>query len=367
MRRFTTRSWRPEQDARSSHPVADVSALRRGLERGLNAIWYGRSRPWPGLGLLERLYIRLRQRRIDAHAARPSAPLTRPVIVVGNITAGGAGKTPLVLALLEHLRQAGWRPGVVSRGYGRRARGLQRVQADSSASEVGDEPLLLQRRSGVPVMVGSDRRAAAQALIDSGDVDLIVSDDGLEHWPLPRQLEIVVIDARRGFGNGRMLPLGPLRAPAARSLRADLLVSNRGTWPGAHEMSLQATGLYSLDRSVQLEPTWLRDRAVLAAAGIGHPQRFFDTLTELGAHLVETHALSDHASAAELRRTLARSTGAPWVVTEKDAMKLSAAVDRSEILVLRISARLTDGFWSELRKLLADRGLQPHGVRSTPG
>jgi tetraacyldisaccharide 4'-kinase len=338
---------------------------RRQLERSLNAIWYGRRRPWPGLALLEKLYIHLRERRINARDADPPTPLALPVIVVGNITAGGAGKTPLVLALIEGLRRQGWRPGVVSRGYGRKARGLRRVSADSTAEQVGDEPLLLHRRSGAPVVVASDRRAAAQALLAGGEVDLILSDDGLEHWNLPRQLEIVVIDSKRGFGNGRLLPLGPLRAPAARTLRADLLVSNRGEWPNAHEMTLQPVMLRSLD-GVEQSLDWLRGRRIRAAAGIALPQRFFDTLQTLGAELVEVHELSDHADAAELGQTLVRSTDYPWLITEKDAMKLAPHARFGDVHVLTVSAQLPGRFWQALQAGLEARGLAPRAPLTPP-
>ena len=147
---------------------------RAALERRLNAIWYEGARPWPGLALLSRLYGWLRQRRLRRAERSPAQSLAVPVIVVGDLTAGGSGKTPLVAAVVDHLRQQGRHPGVISRGYGRRGDALRRVQPDSSAIEVGDEPLLLQRRCGVPVAVAADRRLAAQALIEAGYDKLVV-------------------------------------------------------------------------------------------------------------------------------------------------------------------------------------------------
>ncbi|MCB1627526.1 MAG: tetraacyldisaccharide 4'-kinase [Xanthomonadales bacterium] len=322
---------------------------RAALERRLNAIWYEGARPWPGLALLSRLYGWLRQRRLRRAERSPAQSLAVPVIVVGNLTAGGSGKTPLVAAVVDHLRQQGRHPGVISRGYGRRGDALRRVQPDSSAIEVGDEPLLLQRRCGVPVAVAADRRLAAQALIDddSAQVDVLVADDGLEHLGLPRQCEIVVIDARRGFGNGRLLPAGPLRAPPERAAQAQLRVSNGGDWPQAHRMELRPSGLFRLQDGTPLPLSWLAGRDVSAAAGIAHPQRFFDTLTGLGARLMRCEALPDHVDPAELREAVQdRST--PWLITEKDAMKLHSPWPAAEVVVLTVTAELPEAFWQML-------------------
>lgn len=251
-----------------------------------------------------------------------------PVIVVGNWIVGGAGKTPTTLALLALLRERGLRAGVVSRGYGRDGDGVRLVTRVSTAREVGDEPLLIHLRSGVPVAVGSDRVAAARALLAAEPrLQLLVSDDGLQHWRLPRSLSLLVFD-ERGLGNGRLLPAGPLRQPPA-PLMADQLVVYNAARPSTALPGFVAER--RLAGAVTLADWWagkpaqmdallaLRERAgLLAIAGVARPQRFFDMLAGLGLS-VETLALPDHADFADL----------PWpadargiLLTEKDAVKL---------------------------------------------
>jgi len=251
-----------------------------------------------------------------------------PVIVVGNWIVGGAGKTPTTLALLELLRARGLRAGVVSRGYGREGDGVHLVTRVSTAREAGDEPLLIHLRGRVPVAVGRDRVAAARALLAAhADLDLLVSDDGLQHWRLPRELSLLVFD-ERGLGNGRLLPAGPLRQPP-RPLAADQLVVYN-----APDASTPLPGFVASRRlagAVSLADWWagrpaaldtllaLRGRpGLLAVAGVARPQRFFGMLAGLGLNC-ETLALPDHAGFETL----------PWpegtagvVLTEKDAVKL---------------------------------------------
>jgi tetraacyldisaccharide 4'-kinase len=253
-----------------------------------------------------------------------------PVIVVGNLTVGGTGKTPLTLWIAEQLRRRGLEVGLVSRGYGRRQGGMRAVTAASSWQEVGDEPLILQRRTGCPTFVSADRVAAATALV-AGGARVIVADDGLQHLRLRRDCEIVVIDAARGFGNGRVLPAGPLRESAARARAADLLVLNgggagepaRGVPPElaarAVRMQLAAGGARQVAGSGPEQPLEaFRGRPVHAVAGIGNPQRFFAQLRARGLQLVE-HAFPDHhALSAE---DLDFGDGLAVLMTEKDAVK----------------------------------------------
>ena len=284
------------------------------------------------LGALHAALLRL---RVWAYRAglRKSAPLPRPVIVVGNWIVGGAGKTPATLALLEILSRQGWRAGVVSRGYGRHDEGQTRlVRADSPAGEVGDEPLLIHLRSRCPVAVGRDRIAAAEALLSAHpDLDLLVADDGLQHWRLPRQLSIVVIDDR-GLGNGRLLPAGPLRQtgplPAPPGSRDDTLLLYSAGKPSTPRPGF--VGTRRLAGAVLLQEWWqgqparpealeaLRGRPVLAAAGLARPQAFFDMLSAQGLD-IHPLPLPDHHDFSVL----------PWPVdcpelllTEKDAVKL---------------------------------------------
>jgi tetraacyldisaccharide 4'-kinase len=243
-----------------------------------------------------------------------------PVIVVGNITAGGSGKTPLVLWLIDRLRQRGRRPGVVSRGYGGSAQGVREVGNDSDAAEVGDEPLLIRLRAGCPVVVGRDRVEAARALLAAHDCDLIVCDDGLQHYWLARDVEIAVVD-RRGLWNGWPLPAGPLREPPARLATVDAVVGNGWDGGAAFRMKLEGERFFRLDdRSISCGAGDLAGRRLHAVAGIGEPQRFFDHLTALGLSF-DAHAFPDHHRYAAADLAFA---GDAIVTTEKDAVKCAA-------------------------------------------
>jgi tetraacyldisaccharide 4'-kinase len=249
-----------------------------------------------------------------------SERLPVPVIVVGNLTVGGTGKTPLVLRLVELLRAAGYRPGVVSRGYGGQAeRWPQTVRADSDPRQVGDEPVLLARRGGCPVVVAPDRVVAARALLHDHACDVIVSDDGLQHYALARDLEIAVMDGTRGVGNGACLPAGPLREPAGRLHSVDFIIGNGMAHVGEYLMTLVGERAVNLnDPQISCAVALFRNVLVHAVAGIGHPARFFSALKGHGLRLLE-HPFPDHHpfSAADLRF----GDDLPVLMTEKDAVK----------------------------------------------
>jgi tetraacyldisaccharide 4'-kinase len=252
-----------------------------------------------------------------------------PVIVVGNLTAGGSGKTPFVIWLAQWLMSQGRRPGVVSRGYGRRVKALRSVAGDSTAAEVGDEPLLIHARTGVPVVVGADRLAVARLLRERfPEVDVIVSDDGLQHYRLQRDLELVLADGAARFGNGWLLPAGPLREPLARLGEADALIfTQRDKAPTSVPATVPVF-------SVRHEPAGFRNladgsfaeslpdpagRKVLAVAGIARPQSFFALLDQLGVPH-EARAYPDH----HLFQPGEIDADAIVVMTEKDAVKCKA-------------------------------------------
>ena len=245
-----------------------------------------------------------------------------PLIVVGNISVGGTGKTPLVLALLELLQRQGIRPGVVSRGYGGKAASWpQTVSGDSDPALVGDEPVLIAQRSGCPMVVGPDRVAAVQHLLSGHDIDVIVSDDGLQHYRLGRTVEIAVIDGLRRFGNGRCLPAGPLRERQGRLGSVDLRITNGVPRPGECTLKLVLDQVVPLhDGGGEALSAW-QGRRVHAVAGIGHPQRFFDMLREQGLEVVE-HPYADHH--AYRAGELAFDDDLPVLMTEKDAVKYRA-------------------------------------------
>jgi tetraacyldisaccharide 4'-kinase len=270
-----------------------------------------------------------------------SEALPVPVVVVGNINVGGSGKTPLVIWLARALHAAGRQPGIVSRGYGRSGDGVREVGAGDTAAEAGDEPVLLRRRSGCPVFVGRDRVAAAHALLAAHPAcDVILADDGLQHYRLGRNLEIAVCDGR-GAMNGWPLPAGPLREPLARLREVDALVANGccpAMVPGVRTFSMELAGttLYRLDDPAQTcVPAALAGKALHALAGIGDPQRFFGHLAALGLTF-SAHPFPDHHRYvdADFPRD-----GDAIVTTEKDAVKFPADL-RLPVWVLPVEARI---------------------------
>jgi tetraacyldisaccharide 4'-kinase len=296
------------------------------LSARLTAAWYAGH---PALGLLrplEWLYRTVVQRKRARFLAGEGeiyrAPV--PVVVVGNITVGGTGKTPMILWLIEHCRRQGLRVGVVSRGYGAQPPQLPwRVRADQTASVAGDEPLLIVR-SDVPLMIDPDRGRAVAALLAAEPLDLILSDDGLQHYRLARDLELVLIDAARGLGNRHCLPAGPLREPVERLQSVDALLYNGASSDPqeGYGFTLRPRTLVNL-RSGQQFPLshFPAGKALHAVAGIGNPQRFFNTLEGLHWRPV-AHAFADHAPySAEL---LSFSPELPVLMTEKDAVKCRA-------------------------------------------
>ncbi|WFW11797.1 tetraacyldisaccharide 4'-kinase [Citrobacter freundii] len=247
-----------------------------------------------------------------------------PVVVVGNLTAGGNGKTPVVIWLVEHLQQRGIRVGVVSRGYGGKAQEYPLLLAvDTTTAEAGDEPVLIFQRTGVPVAVSPVRADAVKAILAHHDVQIIVTDDGLQHYALARDVEIVVIDGERRFGNGWWLPAGPMRERADRLKSVDAAIVNGGI-PQAGEIPMRlepglAVNLRTGERcNVALLPN------IVAMAGIGHPPRFFATLAACGAKPQKCVPLADHQSLTYSDVSALLVAGQTLVMTEKDAVKCRA-------------------------------------------
>jgi tetraacyldisaccharide 4'-kinase len=280
----------------------------------------------------------------------PVRRLPVPVVVIGNFTVGGAGKTPLTRWLVDHLRQAGWHPGIVSRGHGGSSRGPLEVLPETSAGLAGDEPVLLAGEAACPVWIGRDRyRAALGLLAAHPQTDVIVLDDGLQHQRLARDVEIAVQD-ERGLGNGRLLPAGPLREPPRP---VDALVCNGRQCPaGQFSMRLEPSGLVGLWDGQAVEVETLRGRRVRAAAGIGNPQRFFDTLRDMGIEAL-TCALPDHHRWQQT--DLDPAGAAVLIVTAKDAVKLRALepVSGLQVLVLDVRARVDEALLRRVLDVLA--------------
>ena len=298
--------------------------MRSRLEHRLNQIWYGGQEAPAWLKALSPLYrAGFVLHRALQSARRPADLKQRAILVIGNLTAGGSGKTPLVISLCQTLRQAGLHPGVVSRGYGRSRSRLIRVQRHSDPREVGDEPLVIAQRAGVPVVVASDRCAASRQLFQQG-IDVVIADDGLQHHRLPRQLEICVVDGDREFGNGLLLPAGPLREPLSRLQSVDLVVINGNeTLECGFEPAVPMQLLPGLLHALHGEETWrltqFRGCRVNAVAGIAHPQRFFRTLEQAGLN-VDGHVFPDH-HAYRQADFASLEGGLPIIMTEKDAVK----------------------------------------------
>jgi tetraacyldisaccharide 4'-kinase len=281
---------------------------------------------------------------------------------VGNLTTGGTGKTPLVTWLVDFLRASGYRPGVIARGYKGRARHWpQPVRADSDPLIAGDEAVLLAVRCGCPIVVGPDRVAAARALLEQGECDLIVSDDGLQHYALERDIEIAVIDGERRFGNGFCLPAGPLREPPGRLTEADLVVVNGSGRPGEYPMTMRLERAVSLESGIDPRELASFDRQwVHAVAGIGNPGRFFARLRQAGIRL-EEHVFPDHH--VYVAEVLEFGDDRPVVMTEKDAVKCRNLGLRNSWYI-PVTIEMTAEFGARVLDLLSRAGGDAAAVAS---
>lgn len=285
----------------------------------LESAWYGGGRaPWwtRPLAALYSGAMHLR-RSLYRRGWLRSVHLPVPVVVVGNLSVGGTGKTPLTIAVVEILHAHGYRPGVVSRGHGGSQREPLLLGETPDPAQVGDEPCLI-RACGVPVAVGRDRPAAARLLLDAG-CDVVVADDGLQHYALARDIEVCVIDGVRRFGNHQLLPAGPLREPLSRLQRVDFRVCNGGTAAaGEYPMQLRGGEVVALIDGQRLALAGFGGERVHAVAAIGNPQRFFDSLRAAGIEVIE-HAFADHHHFVSADLDFADDL--PVLMTEKDAVK----------------------------------------------
>jgi tetraacyldisaccharide 4'-kinase len=294
------------------------------VQSWLNRIWYDRASPPWWLLPLSLTYgaVAGSRRYLYAKQLRKSTRLPAPVVVVGNLSVGGTGKTPLVCWLVERLIELKFKPGIVTRGYGGTCRAVRLIDSSDDPKVVGDESILLARRTRATVAIGRDRAAASQLLVNAG-CDIVVSDDGLQHYALARDCEIVVIDGDRRFGNGWLLPAGPLRELPARMRAADAIVVNggRALLDGALSMRLEAKHALTLIGGDAKSLTEFAGSKVHAVAGIGNPERFFNMLRAHGIE-VEGHPLPDHANlqAADIFFADDRAV----LMTEKDAVKCAA-------------------------------------------
>ncbi len=278
-----------------------------------------------------------------------------PTIVVGNITVGGAGKTPVVIALVEALCKQGFKPGVISRGYGSDAPCYPyAVKADSLPIHCGDEPLLIAQQTGAPVVIDANRKSAITMLLEHNDCDVIVADDGLQHYALQRDIEIVVVDGQRGFGNAWLLPVGPLRELTHRLSQVDYIIANGKLetelpLPAAtpfYAMTLQAQALQSLTTTNEVTMAdWPYGKRVHAVAGIGNPARFFTTLRQLGFDPVE-HAFADHYHYAEQDFNFAETL--PIIMTAKDAVKVRTLQAPGNSWCLPVEAEIDPLFFASI-------------------
>ncbi|WP_299805988.1 tetraacyldisaccharide 4'-kinase [uncultured Shewanella sp.] len=330
------------------------------MQSWVNKLWYQghplRFALWP-LSILFGAITWLR-RQLFTLGIKKATKLPVPVIIVGNITVGGSGKTPTVIYLIELLRTHGFKPGVISRGYGVEIEGVRVVLPEDAPSSVGDEPAMIVSRTGVPMVVGAKRVDAANKLLTEFDVDIIISDDGLQHYQLARDIELIILDGERRLGNGMLLPAGPLREASWRLKSVDQVIVNGGEAKSA-------------EQQMQLEPTkWLpvspvhkgslppsHSQPLVAMAGIGNPQRFFDTLTEQGYQIELTQAFDDHSTYSD--STLNElANGRLLVMTEKDAVKCrDFAKDNWWYLAVdaKLSASFDQQLLAKIDRLVADK------------
>ena len=340
----------PTQPEPSSQSTS-TSALQQFLE----SVWYENGsgkyllfpleRIYRGLATLDRYF---KKRKQITHAV--------PVVVVGNISVGGTGKTPLVIYLCELLTSKGYRPGIITRGYGGESdKWPISVPAGSSVVDCGDEAVLMANRAGVPVAAGPNRNDDIEHLLDKRDIDVVVSDDGLQHYQLRRDIEIAVVDASRGFGNGHCLPAGPLREPVKRLERCDFVVTNEVVKAAKYSMQQRAGSLINLKTGAEMSLSALTEQQVHAVTGIGNPVRFFNSLKSVGLMVIEHSFPDHHAFSAE---EISFEDDLPVLMTEKDAVKCQAFANEKH-WYLPITAELPsafdDAFMSRLKDILSNR------------
>lgn len=343
------------------------------MEQFLNRTWYGDRQPGVFLQLLEKVYgagYYLHQRVQNKRKANDLQG--KPIIVIGNLNAGGSGKTPMVIRLCELALSCGLKPGVISRGYGRRSKEPLSVTSESDARLTGDEPLLIAKRCNVPVRVDADRESAARVLFEN-NVDLVIADDGLQRARLPRVLEVCIVDQHRGFGNGRRLPAGPLREPVTRLETIDFVVEhlaagNKPMLCAGHSMRLQPGKLVQLHGSETLEIAEIDsdDCEIHAIAAIANPERFFGMLEGEGI-AAKCHSFPDHH---QFRQSDFNHIppGSMILMTEKDAVKCHN-IPLINAWYIPVNAVLSDALEAGLiKKLMTFRtteGIKPNRTSSS--
>ena len=328
--------------------------MRASLTQFFNSIWYGNG--WQCVLFLPVTWVFSQLVKIRRLAYKNSWKNSRsfplPIIVVGNISVGGNGKTPLVIWVVELLKNAGYKPAIISRGYkGKAGNWPQQVRVDSDPVVVGDEAVLLARRCHCPIAVGPDRCAAIDALLEHTDCNVIVSDDGLQHYAMQRDIEIAVVDGARRHGNQRLLPAGPLREPVSRLDEVDFVVSNGVAERGEYAMlvkGLVARNLVS-DKVQGLER--FAGQTVHAVCGIGNPNRFFSGLKQFGISLIE-HEYPDHHPFSE--GDIKFDDDLPILMTEKDAVKCQRFKSKQHWYI-PVQADLNKHFAPRLLALLEKR------------
>lgn len=297
------------------------SFIERAWQHGHLMLWL----LWP-LTLVYRLVTSLRRMCYRSGLFR-SVKLPIPVIIVGNITVGGNGKTPMVVWLANNLTEKGYRVGIISRGYGGSATQAMIVDNQTPVEECGDEPKLIVRKTNCLMAIGRDRVAAAELVIETAKnrdkpLDFIVSDDGLQHYRLGRDVEIAIVDGVRRLGNGKLLPMGPLREPKTRLREVDLVICNGGASNFNEEsLDLIPDAIERISTGEKIPLDQFKEGEVVAMAGIGYPPRFFDTLSGLGINTVKQVAFADHQPYNATQLEQLTSAGQFLLMTEKDAVK----------------------------------------------
>ena len=281
-----------------------------------------------------------------------SVTVAKPVIVVGNISVGGTGKTPLIIELSRMLISWGYKVGVISRGYGGHGPWPHQLDDISTAESSGDEPVQIFQRTGVPVVVGPDRIADAQMLIDNNEIDILLADDGMQHYRLNRDLELIVIDAERQFGNGFMLPAGPLREPVSRLKQSGWAIFNAGNETGdqGYAFKIVPTVVKNLASAEEENIAFFQEKTVHAVAGIGNPQRFFRMLRDNGLNVME-HAFPDHY--VYRANDLQFNDSHPVLMTEKDSVKCKN-FNNNKLWFVAIDIQLSESFTNDFKQKVTE-------------